>query len=266
MSKKEYIIEEKYYKIWLTLIENFGIKRYLNLINKFKKNSEIFKANENELKNVNLIDKKICQNILDQEIRKKAKIFLNYMELNQIDIISIMDKEYPSLLKQIYSPPVCLYIMGNKKSLNELSISIVGSRQCSDYGKSITQKLAFDLAKSKVNIVSGLAKGIDSFAHLGAIFAKEKTIAVLGNGLNEIYPKENTYLAKKILENNGAIITEIPLNKKIEKINFPARNRIISGLSQGTVVIEAREKSGALITCDFALEQGRNVFVVPRKY
>ena len=215
---------------------------------------------------VNLINEKICDNILNVETRKNTKKHLNYMELNQINIISINDKEYPNYLREIYNPPICLYIRGNKNLLNGKNVSIVGCRKCSQYGKETTKKLAYDLAKNKITIISGLANGIDSYAHLGAIYAKEKTIAVLANGLDTIYPKENYNIAKKILECEGAIVSEFPLGSKIEKINFISRNRIISGLSEAVVIVEAKKKSGSLITADFALEQGREVFAIPRKY
>ena len=250
----------------MTLIPNLGIKKYINLINEFKTNKGIFNARKQELMQVNLISEKICDDILNLDIRRSVGKHLKYMELNQIDIISIDDIEYPSTLREIYNPPICLYIKGNKETLNCQNISIVGCRDCSEYGKKTAQKLAYDLAKQGINIVSGLAKGIDSYAHLGALYAKGKTTAVLGNGLDLIYPKENYYLADKILETNGAIISEYPLGTKADKMNFPARNRIISGLSKAIVVVEAKQKSGTMITVDFALEQGRDVFVVPRKY
>ena len=185
------------------------------------------------------------------------------MKENNIDIISINDKEYPFSLKEIYSPPLNLYIRGNKIILNEKSIAIVGCRDASKYGINVAEKFAFNLSKKGFNIVSGLARGIDSFAHMGAIKANEKTIAVLGNGLDLIYPKENTEIAKKILNIGGAIISEFPLGTPPEKRNFPARNRIISGMSKGVLVVEAKEKSGTMITVDFALEQGRDVFAIP---
>ena len=122
---------------------------------------------------------------------------------------------------------------------------------------------AYNLSKRGVNVVSGLAKGIDSYAHIGTIYAKSKTIAVLGNGLDVIYPKENEIIANKIIELGGCILSEYPIGTKPEKVNFPARNRIISGLSNGIIVVEAKKKSGTMITVDFALEQGRDVFVVP---
>ena len=182
---------------------------------------------------------------------------------NNVDIISIQDNEYPEILKNIYDPPVCLYIRGNKKILNEDSIAIIGCRESTEYGKNVARELAYNIANENFNIVSGLAKGIDGIAHEAAIVAKGKTIAILGNGLDTIYPVENTILAKEILKTGGAIISEYPLGEKTKKQNFPERNRIVSGMSKGIIVVEAKEKSGTLITVDFALEQGRDVFVVP---
>ncbi|MBR3162894.1 MAG: DNA-processing protein DprA [Clostridia bacterium] len=180
-----------------------------------------------------------------------------------IETITINDRCYPKQLKQIYDAPKKLYIRGNKEILGNFGIAIVGCRDNTKYGELIAKNLAYNLAKNGVNIISGLAKGIDSFAHIGAIYAKEKTIAVLGNAIDFVYPKENEIIAQKIIEYGGAIISEYPIGSKIERKNFPARNRIISGLSQGVIVVEAKEKSGSLITADFALEQGRDVYAVP---
>ena len=260
------IIEEQYYKVWLSLIKNLGFKKYSNLIKRFKTNKNIFNATKKELMQVDLISEKMSENILNQEIRKQAIIHLKFMKENKIDIISIADDEYPSLLREIYGPPIFLYIRGNKNILNGANVAIVGCRECSEYGRNIAQRISYELSKQNINIVSGLAKGIDEYSHLGAIFAKEKTIAVLGNGVDIIYPIENKYLVDNILKYDGAIISEFPLGTKPEKMNFPLRNRIISGLSKKIIVVEAKKKSGTLITVDFALEQGRDVYVVPRKY
>ena len=251
-------IEEKFYKVWISLIHGLGIKRYLNLLKAFKTNKGIFNATKEKLLQVDLIDEKLCNNILNMEIRKSVKNYLKYMEIN--------NDEYPTNLKQIYSPPISIYIKGNKDILKNTNIGMIGCRECSNYGKQVAQKISYDLAKCKINIVSGLAKGIDSYSHLGAIYAKGYTIAVLGSGLDEIYPSENKYLVDKIIRTNGAVISEYPVGTKASKINFPARNRIISGLCKGVVVVEAKKKSGTLITVDFALEQGKDVFVIPRKY
>ena len=154
--------------------------------------------------------------------------------------------------------------------MNNKNIAIIGCRECSDYGKKAAKYFAYNLSKENVNIVSGLARGIDSYAHIGNICAVNeykincgKTIAVVGNGLDIVYPKENYDVANRIIETGGIIISEYPCGTKPDKMNFPARNRIISGISDGVLVVEAKEKSGTLITVDFALEQGRDVFVVP---
>ena len=177
--------------------------------------------------------------------------------------ITIYDRCYPEKLKHIYDAPKILYIRGNKDILDNVGIAIVGCRNNTKYGELIAKNLAYNLSKNGINIISGLAKGIDSFAHIGSIYAKGRTIAVLGNGIDTIYPKENEIIAEKIIEYGGAIISEYPTGCKINRANFPARNRIISGLSNGVVVVEAKEKSGSLITADFALEQGKDVYSVP---
>lgn len=185
------------------------------------------------------------------------------MKKENVKLLTIKDKEYPKQLLNIYDYPISLYIKGNTKILNNIAIGIVGCRESSEYGKTVAQYFAYNLAQKGVNIISGLAKGIDSYSHIGAIKAKGNTIGVIGSGLNVVYPKENAYLYDKIINENGAIITEYPLGVEPEKMNFPARNRIISGMSKGIIVVEAKKKSGTLITVDFALEQGRDVYVVP---
>ena len=183
----------------------------------------------------------------------------------EVEEINIESKEYPEKLKNIYDPPVKLYILGNKQLLNQKGIAIVGTRKATQYGKKVAFDFARNLSEQGINIISGLAVGIDSYAHLGTLQHnnKGKTIAVLGSGLDNIYPKENIELAKQIIKSGGCIISEYPLGTKPEKLNFPQRNRIISGLSEGILIVEAGEKSGSLITADFALEQGKEVFVVP---
>ena len=183
----------------------------------------------------------------------------------KIEEIFIEDKEYPEQLKNIYDPPLKLYVLGNKEILNQKGIAIVGTRKATEYGKKVAFQFAKELCGKGINIISGLAVGIDTYAHMGAIQPKctGKTIAVLGSGLDEIYPKENIDLAKQIIKSGGCIISEYPIGTKPENLNFPQRNRIISGLSEGVLVVEASEKSGSLITADFALEHGREVFAVP---
>ena len=181
-----------------------------------------------------------------------------------MDIIKINSREYPEMLKQIYDPPRLLYAVGNKELLKEENaIAIIGSRKYTEYGKKATEYFSYNLAKAGITIVSGLAKGIDSFSHIGTLSAKGKTIAVIGSGLDKIYPKENIELARQIVKRGGLIISEYSLGTEPKPNHFPERNRIISGLSKGVIVTEAREKSGALITVEFALDQGRDVLAVP---
>lgn len=178
--------------------------------------------------------------------------------------INMNSKYYPERLRNIDSPPKELYCLGNLELLNyKNNIAMIGSRNCSSYGERAAKDFAYNLAKEDICIVSGLAKGIDSFSHMGALNARGKTIAVLGSGLDNIYPKENIKLVEEIIKNNGLVISEYPLGTKPLKYHFPARNRIISGLSDSILVVEARKNSGTNITVDFALEQGKDVFVIP---
>lgn len=190
----------------------------------------------------------------------------------KIKKILINSNEYPEKLRKIYDSPLQLYILGNKEILNQKGIAIVGARKATEYGKKVAYKFSKELAESGVNIISGLAVGIDSYAHLGAIQAQMelksqkkigKTIAVMGSGFDNIYPKENIELARKIIRSGGCIITEYSAETKPQRLNFPKRNRIISGLSDGVLIVEANMISGALITTEFALEQGKEVFVIP---
>lgn len=276
-------LEEKRYWIWLSLIRNLGPKRKLKLLELYKSPEKIYKLPKEELLKIEGIGEETAKNIILSKNEKIIEHHIKYMQENNIDIIHIYEESYPQILKEIYDPPISLYIKGNKEILNNKDIGIVGCRECTDYGKKAAKYFAYNLAKENINIVSGLAKGVDSFAHLGCLSTyKEnqncgknnnrcgkqksncgKTIAVVGNGLDMVYPKENIELANEIIKSGGAIISEYPCGTKPDKMNFPARNRIISGISSGIIVVEAKEKSGTLITVDFALEQGRDVFVLP---
>jgi DNA processing protein len=182
-----------------------------------------------------------------------------------VQTISIEDRNYPKDLKKIKNPPKLLYFRGNFPQDKEKLFAIVGTRKCSDYGKTIAFNFAKELSLSNLVIVSGLARGIDTFSHLGTLEGKGRTIAVLGTGLDEksFYPKENLKIAKKILESGGCLISEYPPGQKGTNFTFPQRNRIISGLSLGVLVIEANKDSGALITANFAKLQGKKVFAIP---
>lgn len=182
-----------------------------------------------------------------------------------VNIININDKDYPKLLRQLTDPPKQLYFRGNKKLLNSFCLGVVGTRKISAYGKETTEHIVSGLTDSRITIISGLAIGIDAVAHRSALDNDLPTIAVLGSGVDDdsIYPRSNYTLGQDILKNNGLIVSEYPIGFHANKATFPQRNRIISGLSKGVVVIEAAEKSGALITARSALDQNRDVFVVP---
>lgn len=183
---------------------------------------------------------------------------------SEIQEISINDENYPKFLKEIKDTPEVLYYRGELK-YNENCFAIVGTRRCSDYGKEIAFSIAQDLAQTGLTVVSGMARGIDTFSHQGALEGRGRTIAVLGTGLDEksIYPQENLKLAKKILENGGCLMSEYAPGTPGMKSNFPERNRIVSGMSLGVLVVEAKFGSGALITADWARKQGKKLFAVP---
>lgn len=184
--------------------------------------------------------------------------------MDEIKTITIKDKKYLELLKKIINPPEILYVRGELNP-NEQCFAVVGTRMCSPYGKQVALEIAGDLAEAGLIIVSGLAPGIDTFAHTAAVERNKRTIAVLGTGLDEksIYPQSNLKLAQRILETGGCLISEYPPGTPGSKFTFPQRNRIISGLSFGVLVVEAKQKSGALITADWAKKQGRKIFAVP---
>ena len=250
------------YWIWLSRIEGLNPKFLNELLEKYDNPKAIWNKTKEELLEDG-IKESYANEIINNIYRQNLHKYLKYMKENSIDIITIKDKEYPHKLKVIYDPPIVLYIKGNKKILNEKAIAIVGCRLCTNYGADVAKKIAYTLSLNNINVISGLAKGIDSFAHKGSITGKGKTIAVVGCGLDRVYPEQNKVLFNEIINNKGAIISEYIVGTKPLAKNFPKRNRIISALSNGVVVVEAREKSGTLITVDFALEQGKNIYAVP---
>ena len=181
-----------------------------------------------------------------------------------IRALTLLDDEYPSNLRQIADAPPVLFVRGRLLAEDSLAVALVGTRRATAYGRAVTERLARDLAAAGVTVVSGLAKGVDTAAHVAALEAGGRTLAVLGNGLDQVYPPENGALARRIAEDGrGALVSEFAPGVPPDAVNFPRRNRIISGLSRGTVIVEAGDRSGALITADFALEQGRDVLAVP---
>lgn len=257
-------MDEQCYWIWLSRIEGLGPIKIKKLLEIYKTPEQIWKLSKKELVGIKGIGEKLAEKILDLSYRENLNKYISYMQKYDIGIITIQDENYPEKLKHIYDSPVMLYYRGNKELLSNCKIvAMVGCRECSEYGKYVSKKFSYELAKKGICIISGMAKGIDSYSHLGCIGAGGKTIAVLGSGIDQIYPKENTALYNQILKTDGLILSEYVIGTKPTKLNFPARNRIISGLSDSVIVVEAKEKSGTLNTVDFALEQGKDVFVIP---
>lgn len=254
------------YWIWLSRIENLGSVRIKKLLEKYDCPEKIWNLKEKDLIKVEGIGKETAKEILKEEYRENLDKYVEYMEKRNIKIINYKSRDYPNKLRNIYAMPIVLYVLGNEKILNDFSLGIVGTRMHTKYGDKVTRDFTRRIVKNNIVTVSGMAKGIDSIAHRETIMSKGKTIAVLGCGIDVVYPQENKRLYEDIVFSGGTIVSEYLPGTKPEKGNFPARNRIISGLSDGLLVIEASKRSGTLITVDFALDQGRNVFVVPRKY
>jgi len=221
----------------------------------------VFHADKKALEKVGIRPEYVA--LLTDKGLKRVEKELWFAEKYGVKIICMLDKDYPIMLKAIHSPPLVLYIRGEYFNPNEdFHVSIIGTRSCTKEGWEAARRLAYGLAERSVTVVSGMAKGIDAAAHIGALDAGGKTLAILGCGVNVIYPKDNKELMLRIMK-NGAIISEFPFDTPPLPFNFPLRNRIISGMSPGLLVAEAAEKSGAMITVDHALEQGRDVFAIP---
>lgn len=234
------------------LIEKYGEKEVF---------LKILKKNLTRRKKWELINNGLIFSLLDNYNFSEEKKEIENFEKNGIKLISFLNKNYPEDLKTVIDPPIALFYKGEieKESIN---ISVVGTRRCSSYGKKIAEEIGEFLSSNGVIVVSGLAYGIDSSAHIGALKGSGKTYAILGSGLNKIYPRSNLNLSKKI-EERGALISEYFPDSEPRDFQFPERNRIIAGLSKAVVLVEAPEKSGALITVDFAIDFGREVFCVP---
>ena len=254
--------EEVFYWLALSLTPGIGSTLMRRLLDRFNTPEAVFHAPMKELSKIEGLGEKVAQEIRKGPLEKAVERELSLLREVGGRVITLKDEEYPTRLKDIYDPPALLYVRGELKKEDEFAISIVGSRKTTPYGRWFTEKVSQELARHGVTIVSGMARGIDSLAHWGAISGGGRTIAVLGCGVDVIYPSENRNLFAKMID-RGAILSEFPMGSPPEGGHFPRRNRIISGLSLGVVVIQASEKSGSLITAGYALEQGREVFAVP---
>ena len=247
----------------LSSVPRIGTQKVRALIAHFKTSEDVFQASARELIAVPGIDKKLASNILHHTTGEEFADE-QLKQLNKLGgkIITIWDKEYPDLLRRIFDSPAILFVLGKFKETDVRSIALVGTRHPTSYGRSVAEKLTQDLAKHSITIISGLARGIDTVIHSTALKCGTRTIAVIGSGLDVVYPPENKKLMERIAE-EGAVVSEFPMGTKPDAPNFPRRNRIISGLSLGTVVVESAEDGGALITATTALDQDREVFAVP---
>lgn len=253
-------------KYWLAFsrFPKIGSVKFLKLLNYFPSMEEAWQASPSLLAKAGFEE-----NIIQEFFAKKQEISpdeeLEKVIKENISVVTIKDENYPSLLKEIWNPPALLYYKGTLEKEEKFSIAVVGTRKITSYGRQVTEKLVRELTLNGITIVSGMALGVDTIAHQTALSSGGKTIAVLGSGIDEgsLYPAQNRYLASKIAESGGAVISEYPLGTISLPQYFPHRNRIISGLSLGTLVVEAAEESGALITAKYALDQNREVFAVP---
>jgi DNA processing protein len=248
---------------WLALktVPGVGNRLFLHLIQHFGVAEKVFSASREKLLRVQGVNDCLASLIQGYKIPREVYEDLALARKHGVRIITLSDPDYPTLLRHIHDPPPVIYVYG-KLHPDSLNIAIVGSRNATSYGRTVTRRLSGDLARRGFTVVSGMARGIDSAAHIGALAAGGKTIAVLGCGLDTIYPAENKGLFHRIAE-SGAVISEFSFLTPPEAHNFPVRNRIISGLVLGAVIVEATHKSGSLITARLAAEQGREVFAVP---
>jgi len=249
--------------IALNMTPGIGPRAAAKLLERFGSAEAVFGATRAELEALRLRPEAV-ESIRAREFFEKAEAEVERVRSMGVDVLLLDDGVYPALLREIFDPPITLYVKGAwSECLEQPTVAMVGSRRCSTYGQNAATMLARDLAQKGVTIISGLARGIDAAAHRGALEAGGRTVAVMGTGLDQVYPRDHKKLVDEILANKGALVSEFPLETPPAPQNFPYRNRVISGLSLGVVLVEAAENSGSLITARLAMEQNREVFAVP---
>jgi len=248
--------------IALSLVPEIGPVTFRKLLSIYGDPASVFDVPQKELSAIDGVGEKKAKNIKGFSGRKDAGKQIRQLEQCNANVITFLSPEYPAMLRQIEDTPVLLYVKGTIRDDDRFAVALVGSRKSSPYGRLVAEKLSSELAESGFTVVSGMARGIDTMAHTGALASGGRTIAVLGSGIDRAYPPENRGLMERIAE-SGYVVSEFPWGTEPNKENFPRRNRLISGLSMGVVVVEAAEGSGALITASAALEQNREVFSVP---
>lgn len=247
----------------LSLVHQLGAQRIRLLLQNVEYAAEIFAMTQHELEAFEGIGPTIAQAILEFDNWEKVDQLLIKTQKTGAQIINYYDERYPPLLREIYDPPILLWVKGDPDVLSNPGISVVGTRRATSYGLSMAKHYSKQLVENELTIVSGLAYGTDAAAHKATLEAGGKTVAVLGSGIDVIYPQKNAGLAAEIIETGGAVITELTLGTPPDAGNFPERNRIVSGLTLGTLVIESGLKGGSMITAQSALMQNREVFVIP---
>ena len=249
--------------IALNMTPGVGPRAATKLLERFGSADAIFHARRTELESLRIKPATI-ESLIKREFQEKAAAELERVKEIGGDVLILDDGSYPALLREIDDPPPVLYVKGDWQACFEQPcIGVIGSRMCSTYGENASEMLSRDLASRGITVVSGLARGIDSAGHRGAIRGQGRTVAVMGTGIDSVYPKENNGLVREILASGGCLVTQFPLGTPPLKDNFPYRNRIISGLSLGVLIVEASERSGSLITARLAMEQNREVMAVP---
>jgi DNA processing protein len=254
-------MDDKPYWVAFNLVRGIGAVRLQGLIDHFGDAASAWKGEAEELRSAGL-STKVVERLVEMRGSLDLEKLWERILAQGIQVITWQDEGYPHRLKEIDQPPPVLYARGQMLPEDDFAVAIVGTRRITPYGRQVTEELAAYLAGNGITVVSGLARGVDAVAHMAALHAGGRTLAVLGCGVDRIYPPENRPLAEQMIE-HGAILSDYPVGTAPEATNFPPRNRIISGLSLAVVVIEAGETSGALITAEFAAEQGREVFAVP---
>jgi DNA processing protein len=249
------------YWVGFNLVKGIGAVRMQNLLDYFGDVESAWQGSPQSLHEAGL-SSKLTEQLVQHRKQVDLDTIWESIQAQGIKVLTWMDEDYPRRLKEIDQSPPVLYLLGEMKTDDDWAVAIVGTRRVTAYGRQVTEEIATSLAQSGLTIISGLARGVDSIAHLAALNAGGRTMAVLGNGVDIIYPAEHRHLTEKIIE-AGALISDYPPGTAPEAVNFPPRNRIISGLSLAVIIVEAGEKSGALITANFAAEQGRDVFAVP---
>ncbi len=250
------------YWVALARLPKLGPKGFASLRSSFPTMETAWRAGDGELKKTGL-DSGLIDALKEHRTQTNPTASWQEIENLHLEVTVISDLAYPKMLKEIYDPPAVLFSRGDLKILNNLCLAVVGSRQASSYGLAMARELTSDLARAGITIISGLAYGIDAAAHLATVKSGGKTAAVMASGLDQIYPSANRRLAHEILESGGLWLSEFPPQTAPLKQNFPFRNRIIAGLSSGTIVIEAAKSSGALLTAKHALESNREIFALP---